>query len=162
MVKRTKFSIFGQCNPYHQSTYRFPIPITNQRTDSKMILGICWSCLVIFLEGPFRIGCRNRMQGWESVRWLVIGITSPKNRKVGSFLGEKQFMFLIETKFIFKLLEKFRRQNECQEIPRLRLSMIFKNSSFRIIRRIRNSEFLKFKKWTAKVSEISNILKSQN
>ena len=22
--KRTNFSIFGQCNPYHQSTYRFP------------------------------------------------------------------------------------------------------------------------------------------
>ena len=27
----------------------------------------------------------NRMQGWESVRWLVIGITLPENRKVGSF-----------------------------------------------------------------------------
>ena len=24
VVKRTNFSIFGQCNPYHQSTYRFP------------------------------------------------------------------------------------------------------------------------------------------
>ena len=24
VVKRTTFSIFGQCNPYHQSTYRFP------------------------------------------------------------------------------------------------------------------------------------------
>ena len=30
-------------------------------------------------------------------------------------------MFLIETKFISKLFKKFRRRNECQEIPRLRL-----------------------------------------
>ena len=30
------------------------------------------------------IGCRNRMQGWESVCWLVIGIPLRENRKVGS------------------------------------------------------------------------------
>ena len=46
--------------------------------------------------------------------------------------------FLIDMKFISKLLEKFRRQNLCQEIPRLRLFMIFKNSSFLISK---NQEF---------------------
>ena len=42
--------------------------------------------------------------------------------------------FLIETKFIHKLFKKFRWENETQEIPRLRLFMIFKNSSFPIIK----------------------------
>ena len=36
---------------------------------------------------------------------------APTNRKVGSFLGNSVSCFLIETKFIFKLLRKFRRQN---------------------------------------------------
>ena len=43
-------------------------------------------------------------------------------------------MFLTETQFISKLLEKIRRRNQCQEMPRLRLFMIFKNSSFLIIK----------------------------
>ena len=87
-------------------------------------------------------GCRNRMQGWESVRWLVIGITLSGNRKVGSFLSKIDSCFLIEAKFISKLFKKFRRQNESQEIPRLRLFMIFKNSSFLIFK---NSGILNFK-----------------
>ena len=65
------------------------------------------------------------MQGWESVRWLVIGIPLPENRKVGSFLRKNISCFLIETKFISKLFKKFRRQNESQEVPRLRLFMIW-------------------------------------
>ena len=84
----------------------------------------------------------NLMQGWESVCWLVIGITLPENRKVGSFLGKNNSCFLIETKFIFKISEKFRRENWCHEIPRLRLFIIFKNSSFLIIK---NSGIKNFK-----------------
>ena len=64
------------------------------------------------------------MQGWEAVCWLVIGITSPKNRKVGSFLGNSVSCFLIEMKFISKLFKKFRRENESQEILHLRLFII--------------------------------------
>ena len=64
---------------------------------------------------------------------------------------------LIGTKFTSKLSKKFRWQNESQEIPRLRLFILFKNSSFIIIK---NQELWisKFKKWTAKVSEISKFL----
>ena len=55
---------------------------------------------------------------------MLIGITSPKNRKVSPFLRKMDSCFLIETKFISKLFKKFRRQNESQEIPRLRLFII--------------------------------------
>ena len=88
------------------------------------------------------IGCRNRMQGWESVRWLVIGITLPENAEIGSFLHKIDSCFLIEMKFTSKLFKKFRRRNESQEIPRLRLFIIFKNSSSRISK---TSEILNFK-----------------
>ena len=44
-------------------------------------------------------------------------------------------MFLIETKFIFKIFKKFRRRNESQEIPRLRLFIILKDSSFLIVKK---------------------------
>ena len=76
---------------------------------------------------------KSRVNHLGKVRWLVIGIILPENRKIDSFLRKMNSCFLIETKFISKLLEKFRRQNECQEIPRLRLFMIFRNSSFLII-----------------------------
>ena len=72
-------------------------------------------------KGP-RTRRRNQMQGWESVRWLVIVITLPKNRKVGSFYHKIGSCFLIETKFISKIFKKFHRQNKSQEIPRLRFS----------------------------------------
>ena len=54
-------------------------------------------------------------------------------------------VFFIETKFISKLFKKFRRQNESQEIPRLRLFMfswkIGKISST-IIQKMTNQDFL--------------------
>ena len=60
-------------------------------------------------------------------------------------------MFLIETKFTSKCLEKFRRQNECQEIPRLRLLMIFKNSSFLISKKTGT--------WKFKISNVQTTKK---
>ena len=63
---------------------------------------------------------------------MLIGITSPKNRKVGPFLRKMDSCFLIETKFISKLFKKFRRQNESQEIPHLRLFII--SSYYRILK----------------------------
>ena len=39
-------------------------------------------------------------------------------------------VFFIETKFISKLFKKFRRENESQEIPRLRLFIISSNRRF--------------------------------
>ena len=91
------------------------------------------------------------------VRWLVIGITSPKNRKVGSFSTKMDSCFLIETKFISKLLYIWLVENWCQDIPRLRRFIILENSSFLIIK---NQELWisKIQKWTAKVSGISNCL----
>ena len=65
-------------------------------------------------------------------RWLVIGITSPENWKVGSFWGNSVSCFLIETKFIFKIFKKFRRENESQEIPHLRFFII--SSYYHIIK----------------------------
>ena len=61
---------------------------------------------------------------------------------------------MTETKFISKLFKNFHRRNECQEIPRLRLFMILKNSSCLIskIRDLQISESLNF--------EISKIAKS--
>ena len=61
---------------------------------------------------------------------------SSKNRKSIS-------CFLIDMKFISKLLKKFLRQNQCQEIPHLSLFMFFKNLSFPIIK---NTGILNFKK----------------
>ena len=63
--------------------------------------------------------------------------------------------FLIDMKFISKPFKKFRRQSECQEIPRLRLFMIFKNSTFPIIN---NSDLQNFK---SSNFEISNLLISK-
>ena len=74
----------------------------------------------------------------------MIEIHLPENTEVGSLLDKIDSCFLIETKFISKLFKKFRRQNESQEIPRLRLFMIFKNSSFLIIKN-QISKFQKFK-----------------
>ena len=110
------------------------------------------------------------MQGWESVRWLVIGITFLENKNVGSIYHISVSCFLIETKFIPKLLEKFRRQNECQEIPRLRLSIIFKNSSFLIIKKsgilnFKNSKsghFVNLKNSSFPISKNPGILKFKN
>ena len=87
-------------------------------------------------------------------------VPSLENRKVGSIYHIFVSCFLIETKFVSKLWEKFRRQYECQEIPRLRLFMIFKNSSFLIIN-IQEFWVSEIQKWTAKVSENKKILKSQ-
>ena len=90
----------------------------------------------------------------------MIGITSPKNRKIGPFLRKIDSCFLIEMKFISKLFKKFRRQNESQENPRLRLFIIFKNSSFLIIKNpgILNFKNSKIGRLRAKVSKISKIL----
>ena len=63
---------------------------------------------------------------------MLIGITSPKNRKVCPFLRKIDSCFLIEMKFISKLFKKFRRQNESQEIPHLRLFII--SSYYHIIK----------------------------
>ena len=79
----------------------------------------------------------------ESECWLVIGITLPENRKVGSFLLNIDLCFLIETKFISKMFKKFRRQNESQEIPRLRLfifSWKISRISLKIIKIIQKNE----------------------
>ena len=54
----------------------------------------------------------------------MIGIHLPENTEIGSFLHKIDSCFLIETKFISKLFKKFRRENESQEIPRLRLFII--------------------------------------
>ena len=90
----------------------------------------------------------------ESVCWLVTGITSAENRKNGSFLRKIDSCFLIETKLICKLLYILLMENQCQDIPRLRLFMIFKNSSFPIIKisNLQNSKSSNF--------EISKIQKS--
>ena len=84
----------------------------------------------------------------------MIGIHLPENTEIGSFLHKIDSCFLIETKFIFKLLRKFRRQNWCQEIPRLRLFMF----SWKI-RKI-SSKFIKnkSKKWKTKITD--NVFKS--
>ena len=96
----------------------------------------------------------------------MIGITSPKNRKVGSFLLKMDSCFLEETKFISKLLPKFRRQIWCQEIPRLLLFII---SSYYHIIIIKNSDLQisKFQKSKSQVHRTfrkfwdSQILRSQ-
>ena len=94
------------------------------------------------------------MQGWESVCWLVIGITLPEHREIGSIYHIFVSCFLIEMKFISKLFIKFRRENESQEIPRLRL-FIFSWKIHRIWSKIikHNS-----KKWKFKITD--NVFKS--
>ena len=87
----------------------------------------------------------------------MIGITSPKNRKVGSFWGKSVSFFLIEAKFISKLLEKIRQQNGCQEIPRLRLLIMFKNSSFLIIKKTGVLNFKNSKSGHLRFPEFRNV-----
>ena len=84
----------------------------------------------------------------------MIGITLPEDRKVGSFSHKIDSCFLIETKFIFVLLEKFRRQNESQEIPRLRLLMI---SLYHHIKIIEISDFQIFKFQIFKISKFQRF-----
>ena len=86
------------------------------------------------------------MQGWESVRWLVIEITFLENGKVGSFYHKIDSCFLIETKFISKLFKKFRRQNESQEIPRLRLFIILSYYHILKSKNQKNQKTRRFKK----------------
>ena len=88
----------------------------------------------------------------------MIGIHLPENIEIDSFLHKIDSCFLIETKFISKLFKKFRRENESQEIPRLRLFII---SSYYHILIIKNPDLQNFKSSNFEISNLQ-ISKFQN
>ena len=96
-------------------------------------------------KAQIRFGCRNRMQGWESVRWLVIGITLPENTK-----------WFVFTKKRFMLFDRHEIHIQTfQEIPSVKLmSGNFSSSTFHLFQEFIISNYQNFK--------ISKFQKSKN